>query len=362
MEKRGCFSKYAARVCACVLIAAGLLAACGDGSKIIFTPGMSKNDVFRIGGKTCTVPEMKVYLVNTRNQYERVYGSQVWKISLDGVSLEENVKETVLAKLAQIKTMCLLAESKKVELNESEKRRVEQAAEEYFGSLNDREKEVMEADEKVIEGLYEEYAVAEKVFREIIKDVNPEISDDEARTITVQQILFRTYAVDDQGNRTQLSGEAKRAVYQKACEVYDMAVDGEHDFADLASRYSEDAETTRSFGKGDVDEAFEQAAFALETGEVSQVTETEEGYRILRCVSTFDKGQTDTNKLEILEKRRREAFGQEYDAFIKTLARQLNEEVWEGMTVPKEEGVATWNFFEIYGKYFPEDSGGGIRP
>lgn len=354
MEKRGRFCKYAV-MCACVFTAIWLLTACGDGGRIVFTTGMSKNEVFRIGDKACTVPEMKVYLINTRNQYEKVYGPEVWEISLDGVSLEENVKETVLAKMAQIKTMCLLAESRKVELDEGEKRRVEQAAAEYFGSLDDGEREAMGADQEVIEELYGEYALAEKVYREIIKDVNPEISDDEARTITVQQILFRTYVIDSQGNRTQLSDEDRQAVYGKACEVYEMAVDGEHDFADLASRYSEDAVTTCSFGKGEVDEAYEQAAFALETGEISQVTETEEGYRILKCVSTFDKGQTDVNKLEIVEERRREVFGQEYDAFVKTLARRLNEEVWEDLEFPRDENVTTWDFFEVYGKYFPEE-------
>ena len=73
------------------------LTACGgeeNGTKVIFTTGMGKDEVFRIGGSVCTAPEMMVYLTNTQNQYESVYGPEVWNVSRDGITLEENVKET----------------------------------------------------------------------------------------------------------------------------------------------------------------------------------------------------------------------------------------------------------------------------
>ena len=338
-----------------VLAAAFTFCACGDnGSRIVFTAGMGKDEVFRIGNSICTVREMTVYLTNTKNQYEKVYGTQVWEISRDGVTLEENVKETVLAKMAQIKTMYLLAESRKIVLDESENSRVEQAAAEYFDSLNDREKELMDVDENTVRQLYREYALADKVYREIIKDVNPEISDDEARTITVQHILLHTYGVSGSGARIPYSEEEKQQVYAKACEIRETAPEGEEEFAELISRYSEDTAAVYSFGKGEMDRAFEQAAFALETGEISQVIETDTGYHIIKCISTFDKEQTDRNKLEIVEERRREVFGQEYDTFVETLARQLNTELWEQMTLLRDEEVTTWEFFDIYAKYFSD--------
>lgn len=340
----------------CGFLAIAALSSCGDenGAKVVFTTGMGQDEVFRIGSGVCTVPEMMVYLTNTQNQYESVYGQEVWNISVGGVTMEENVKDTVLAKLAQIKTMYLLAQDRGVALDEAEAGRVQQAAAEYFGSLSRREAELMGVEEKTIEKLYEEYALADKVYRYIIQDVNPEISDDEARTITVQQIVLRTKAADAEDGTAAISEAEKAAVYERACDIRDMAVDGEHDFVDLASRYSDDSVTTFSFGIGEKEEAFERAAFALATGEVSQVIETEEGYHIIKCISTFDKNQTDVNKLEILEQRRREVFGEEYDAFVETLARQLNTEVWQEMTLPKDERVTTADFFEVYRKHFPD--------
>ena len=104
----------------CLVTVLGSLTACGGGTRVVFTTGFGKDEVFRIADESCTRAEIMVYLTTTQNRYESVYGPEVWNIAKDGVTLEENVKETVLAKIAQIKTMCLLAEKEGVELDEAE--------------------------------------------------------------------------------------------------------------------------------------------------------------------------------------------------------------------------------------------------
>lgn len=347
MQKRGFLGLL---VLACVF----LLTACGGdakNTKWVFTTGFAKNEIFKIGSASCTVEEAMVYLTTTQNQYENIYGAEIWNTSLNGVTLEENVKETVLAKLAQIKTMYLLAQEKEITM-EAEEALVAAAGAEYYQSLNETEKELLGVTQETVEKLYLEYAMANKVYEEIIRDVNPEISDDEARTITVQQILIRTSRSDGAGNQIPYSETAKQAAYQKACEVREMAAEGEVDFTELASRYSEDTNITYSFGKGDREEAYETVAFQLETDEVSQVVETEAGYYIIKCVNTFNREETDANKLEIVEKRKKEVFGQEYDQFVETLVRSLNQECWDNVTLIHNEAVTTSDFFEVYEKYF----------
>ena len=56
-----------------------------------------------------------------------------------------------------------------------------------------RKIEAMGATEEIVENLYREYAMADKVYQLIIQDINPEISDDEARKITVQQIFLQQH-------------------------------------------------------------------------------------------------------------------------------------------------------------------------
>jgi foldase protein PrsA len=69
-------------------------------------------------------------------------------------------------------------------------------------------------------------------------------------------------------------------------------------------------------------------------------------------VNTFNREETDANKLEIAEERKNEAFGLEYNSFVAGLARDLNEELWENIAIIRDEGVTTADFFEVYEKYF----------
>lgn len=359
-ERHGLEMKYMKKIllagCILALAVIGFVGCGSDGgeTKVVFTTGFGKDEVFRIDNESCTKAELMVYLTTTQNQYESVYGAEIWNISLEDVSLEENVKETVLAKIAQIKTMYLLAVEKGIVLDETEEEDVIKAAEEYFGSLNEAEVEQMGVSYETIEKLYREYAMADKVYRHIIRDINPEISDDEARTITVQHIFVRTILEDGNGNVISYSEEDKQEAYEEICQIRDKAVSGEYDFAELATQYSDDATVTYSFGKGEMDEVFEATSFQLGTDEISEVVESRAGYHIIKCLNTFNREETDANKLKIVEERREEAFGQEYDAFVNTLARKLNQKVWDEIDLIHDSDVGTTNFFEIYEKFFGE--------
>ncbi|MDE6214501.1 MAG: peptidylprolyl isomerase, partial [Lachnospiraceae bacterium] len=308
------------------LLAAGVLSGsftgCGSGdgigTKVVLTTGFDKDEVFRIETSSCKLPELMVYLTTIQNRYESVYGREIWETNADGVTLEENVKNIALAQIAQIKTMNLMAEQYEVDLDEEEKARAENAAKAYYETLGEREIELMGVSEKTIKALYTELARAEKMYQYTIKDINPEISDDEARTITVQHILIKTYALDGTGKKIEYTEAARQDAYDEAREVLALAKDGE-DFDALIRRYSEDDKSTYSFGKGEMEEAFETAAFNLGTGEISDIVETEFGYHIIKCINTFDREETDANKIKIVEQRREEAFGREYDAYVETL-------------------------------------------
>lgn len=333
----------------------GSITGCGDGegigTKVVLTTGFEKDEVFRIENSSCKLPELMVYLTTMQNRYESVYGKEIWETKADGMTLEENVKNIALAQVAQIKTMNLMAEKYEVQLSDEEEARAENAAKAYYETLGEREIELLGVTEKTIRALYKEFARAEKMYQYTIKDINPEISDDEARTITVQHILIKTYALDGTGKKIEYTEEAKQDAYRRALEVMKLAKDGE-DFDALIRKYSEDDKATYSFGKGEMEEAFETAAFNLGNGEISDVVETEFGYHIIKCINTFDREETDANKIKIVEQRREEAFGQEYDAYMETLTRNLNEELWNTVNFIHDEDVKTQNFFEIYTEYF----------
>lgn len=325
------FTRAAAFFCAAVM-SMSFLAGCGKGTKVVLTAGLKKNEVFRIEGASCTLPEAMVYLTNLQNQYEAVYGSEIWTAKENEKSLEQEAKQQVLTELAQIKVMNLLAGQKGIGLDEKEQERASAAAKEYYSSLNETEITSLNVTEELLEKMYEEYALASKVYRQIVENVNPEISDDEARTITVEAIRV-----------------SDRTKAQKLCQT---AKEEGTDFEALAQANSEDPFVTMSFGKGEVSEALEAAAFDLGKDEISSVVEDGDSFYILKCISTFDEAQTQANKEKILQQRRSEAFDSEYKTFESTLVRQLNEELWNSVTMIHHESVTTASFFEVYNTYF----------
>lgn len=334
---------------------APVLGGCGGketDTKVILYTGFKKDEVFRIETMSCMLPEVMVYLTNTQDQYENAFGSQIWQTNLGDVSLEDNIKETVLAQLAQIKTMNLLAQRHGVQLDEEELALTEEAADTYYSSLNQTEREVMQVDREVIAQLYAEFALANKVYEYIIKDINPEISDDEARTITVQHILIRTYVQDGTGKKIEFSDKDKKEAYERAKEILALAMEEGADFEELVLNYSEGDKGNYSFGKGETDPAFEEAAFNLEKEEISDIIETRYGYHIIKCINTFNREETDANKIKIVEKRKEEVFGQEYDAFVSTLTRTINQSLWDSISFSVNEEVTTCDFFDIYNQYF----------
>ncbi len=350
------YRNKAALFCVLFLMTGAFLAGCqkdADNVKVVLTTGFEKDEVFRIDELSCSKAEIMVYLTNMQNRYEQVYGKEILGTMIDGVTLEENLKETALAHMAQVKAMTLLADKHGVELTKEEQELVVMAAKEYFASLNDTEISMMGVDENTIVSLYGEFALANKLYHFLIQDINPEISDDEARTISVEHILIKTYHVDEDGNRQEYSTYSKQQAKLLAEEVLKRAKAGE-DFHALAGQYSEDKTLTYSFGKGEMEAGFEEAAFDLGFEEISGIVESSHGYHIIKCISTFNREVTDENKKKIVEERKEEVFGEEYRTFVGGLTRNLNKELWESIAFIPEENVVTSDFFEVYNSYFEE--------
>ncbi|MCM1181841.1 MAG: peptidylprolyl isomerase [Roseburia sp.] len=334
-------------LCGCTLRSGGD----GTGPRVVLTTGFEEGEVFRIEKSSCMLAEIMVYMTNMKNQYEEAYGKEIWASAYNGETLEENIKNTVLARIARIKAMNLLAQEQGVSLSQEELRKTAEAAKIYFDSLNETERTLMGVDEALITRMYEEYALAAKVYEYLIADINPEISDDEARTITVQHILIKTYSLNENNEAVPYSEMDRRGAYQRALEAYRRACNGE-EFTSLIAEYSEDETGTYSFGKGSVETVLEEAAFNLGTGEISGIVETEQGYHIIKCISTFDREETDRNKMKIVEQRRKEVFNEEYSSFVEGLTRNIDQQLWESVSFIEDSAVTTSSFFEVYQTIF----------
>lgn len=310
-----------------VLAVSVFFAGCSIGGKeIVVTSGVGSKDVFKIGGNSCNQTEAKVYLANYQNIYGKSYGIDLWEQGFQKKKLKQYVKEVALSEMTKIICMDLLAEDQGIALTTEEKARIKDAAAKYYESLNEAELTYTGASQSDIESMYEDYALANKVYQSLTQSVDEEVSDDEARIMEAMQIYVKTQ--------------------DKAEEVSAKLAAGE-DFAAVASNYNQKPVIEITFGRGDLPEEVEKAAFELDDGAVSDCIQTDDGFYFIKCINKFNEELTDANKSNIVDAREKAAFDDVYEEFVSTLASNLNESVWENIPLVTDGSISTDSFFEI---------------
>ena len=200
--------------------------------------------------------------------------------------------------------------------------------------------------------MMKDYLLAAKMADQLVSDVPREVSDDEARTVTVQSILVKTYTENADGSRTEFDESRKAEAKARAQAIRDEIQNGMDNllgitFAAYISKYNEDSVSTYTLAKGDVDSAFEEAAFGQQVGTISDVVETKDGYRIIKPIATSDEASLESNKEAILQKRLEEAYDQAYDSYVSGMDCQLNEDRWNQIALCEDPEVTTDSFFEV---------------
>lgn len=280
-----------------------------------------------------TLPQSMIIVATERNRYQKIYTSQIWGVDLPGDrNFETYLVDQVKEFLQEMKMMNLLAKEKGVTLTSGEKEEVRKASDEYFASLTEDDIAYMGVTEDDVRIMYEEYFLSNKVVTELTKDMNLEISDSEAKVITVDQIVLTDPA--------------------EAAEVLSKATAEGADFSALAREYSKETTIERHIGRGEAPGPYEDAAFALLTEEISPVVEENGRYYIIKCVNDYDENATQERKSGLYRKRKKEAFDQIYSRFKEENPVTFSNEIWRDVKFSKEDKTTTTNFFEIYKKYF----------
>ena len=250
----------------------------------------------------------------------RIVGEEHYKVARDVQEILQKYKE--LQDIIAILGMD--------ELSEEEKEKTAQAAEEYFASLTEEETAYMGVSESDIKEYYEHYALAQKVYHSLTKAVNEEVSDDEARVMEIMQIF-----VSDES---------------RANEIASRLAQGE-DFATLANNYNELGSIQVNVSRDELPDAVEQIAFQMENDEVSGKITVDGGFYFIKCLNKYNQELTEANKANIVDKREKEAFDDEYNEFVSSLNSNINENLWENLELETGSGMKTDTFFEVFNTY-----------
>lgn len=316
-----------------VCLSAGLLQGCRIGNtEYVWDTRVKSNDfVFTINESGCGEKEARLYLCNYKNLYGNDYGIDLWKYEFEDASIKDYVKDVTLDELVRITSMDMIAQEQEMELDEDELSKVKKAAEEYYESLTDEEREFIGAQKSDISSFYEHYALAMKLYHSLTDDVNEEVSDDDARVVRFQQILVNTD--------------------KEAMEVAQKLSQGD-DFVSVASAYNQAEEDEVTAARGELPQELETVVFELNDNEIANRISTSDGFYFVKCISKNDEQLTEANKEVIRQAREEEQFNQVYTSFNKEAVYALNEDIWSNVSIDEDVTITTDSFFDVYEKYF----------
>ncbi len=281
--------------------------------------------------------EAMVYLKSAQENYEADYGKNIWDADIlgNGETFGKMIKDEVINQITEIKIICAEAEKQGITLSEEELADANAYAKEHFEGLAPKDISRYLVSEELLRKIYANNMLAEKAFETLTINVDTKVSDMEAKQITVQQMLIYSCDFDAEGNRIELPAEDKAAAYEKIRNLLEQAKSTE-DFYALAEANSESDTIEYTFGRGqgpkDFSSSFEQAAFTLKTGQVSDIITTDYGWHILYCKSDNNQDATIQKKEEIIDQRRSELFAKLYTEWSEKYDVVVNSEAWDAIT------------------------------
>ncbi len=326
--------KFIKRITAIVFTICMLVSFTGceyNGKTVYFDTSSGRNTVFKIGDMKCSKKEALVYLLNEKNIYGSVDGVNLWTDDFDTTTMTSSIKDLTMEHLTRVYVLNLYANENEVVLSDDEKKACESAASEYYASLNSDEKSFVGAKEKDIEKMYEKYALASKIYQELMDSVDEEVSEDEARVMEA----FVLYVSDE----------------EKANEIQDM-IDYGYTFERLAATYTELDTYQVTFPRGVYPTEVDDVVFNLDTDEVSGAIAADSGYYFFQCLDKYNEELSEENKAVIIDKRRQQVLDDIVTDLEDRYFSDMNTELWSEIDFPEDSSQLTNGaFFSTLNKY-----------
>ena len=303
----------------------------GKKVEVAWETKLNDTTLLKIERETVSLSEAKLVFINYRNLYIKALGDEIVGEAESDGDFEKYIRSTVLSELAKMKTMVILAGEKNIELTDEERMAAEKAADVYYGGLSDEEKDYISLSKDGIARLYEDYALAAKLYTMLSGGVNAEVSDDDARVMVVQQIVVST-----------------QADANKVTEKLDAGMD----FTDVANSLSEVSSREYRLYRQNMSDVVYTALTTLDDDAISTCIKENDKFYFYHVISKIDRELTEENKLVIVRERAKAAFDDVYDDAVNSMNSTYNETLLNELTI--EEGVKceTSDFFSIFKKYF----------
>lgn len=309
---------------------------CSSGSK-------SNDVVATVNGTEITAKQYEITLALYKQNLEAMYGPSIWDTEIEkGVKYKDKFKDLMLEQMVSIEAVYqqakkdnLLPSKEDLDKNFEELKKSIDADEAYKKSLekigvNDELLKIQLEQDLALQNFKANFDKTTKISDEEIKKYYEENKSEFYKDeVKASHILISTL---DENNK-ELSEEKKKEAKKKAEDVLKKAKSGE-EFAALAKEYSDDKGSGSEggdlgfFGKGRMVPEFEEAAYALKVGEISEIVESQFGYHIIKVTDKVDEQQPLKDVEENIQKTLLEKkYGETIEKLTKDAKVEKNEDV-----------------------------------
>lgn len=285
--------------------------------------------VMSVGDISVTYEEVLFYIYYLKQQYEPSLGEGIWDCEFEeGKTFEEYAKEKIINQITELKVICQQAKSQNIELTDDEIQETQDLVAEYMQTIDNGLAQSFGITEELVKNVYKDNLLANKMFDITTSKVDTNISDEEAKQITIDYLVVLTKGVNKEGKTIDMSEEEKTEAkkFAKKLRKEAKAADNFYLFAEANSDLEQIQVT---YGAENQPKEFGAKGLEMETGKLSNVIEGSDGYYIIYCESDFDEDATMQKKEDIISEKQSEVFERAYTEWSKDYKVVVATTLWE---------------------------------
>ncbi|WP_432667510.1 peptidylprolyl isomerase [Wukongibacter baidiensis] len=238
-------------------------------------PTVDENVIAKVNGENIYLESFTKNFVVVEKRYNEWYTENIWSQEINGKTVLEIVKGQVLDKLITEELIKQEADKKGIKVDEAK-------VEETYTTFKER----LDQDE-TLKTFYAENNLDDEFVK---KQISMEMLVSEYEKTVIDELGLKGEKLDEITKDYVVQVRAKHILIKdetKAKEILEKAKAGE-DFTTLAKENSEDPSAKDNngdlgfFPRNAMVPEFEEAAFSLNIGEISELVKTEYGYHIIK--------------------------------------------------------------------------------
>lgn len=239
--------------------------------------------------------------------YRSVFGDSVWKTDMyqNGSTMEDNVKNNVMTTLHEMLTVEAHADEYNVSLTDEELQKIDDVTDEFLAANSKDTLDEMGANADVVKEFLRLSTLRNKVYTEIIKDADTDVSDEEANVKDFTMVQVDTKGYYDENNSYVTYTEEESSARVSTAEAIAAAVADPADLESVAEEfgYTANASTYKADDTSLPDEVKEELD-KLTENTMSGAIVTDSAVYIVRMDSLHDEEATEENRQSIIATRK----------------------------------------------------------